>query len=114
MAEDGSVGCRHGERDLCECGIEGVDPDDGVFFGVEAEGAEESVDFDFGVGGPETDVVTVLVGYAGAFGGELDVYAVPVEGVLEELTGDGERGGVRVFGVVDAFGTGESARGEFA
>jgi hypothetical protein len=102
VAEDGAVGGRRRERHLGERRVERGNVDDGVALLPEAERAEEAGNLDIGVRRPDTDVVTVLVGEARAVDIELDVHAVPVVRLLEELVGVRNRGRVRVLRVVDA------------
>lgn len=62
---------------------------------------EETLDFDFSVGWPNTDVITVLVGHTRTFDIELNMNTIAVGAVREELPGGGDSGRERVFGVMN-------------
>ena len=71
--------------------VEGLDLDDTVLLVVETESAEQALNLNLGVGGPDTDVVSVLVGDAGVLSVEFDVNAVAVSAISEEFASDGDR-----------------------
>ena len=78
VTEDGDVGRRNGERNLCKRRIEGFNLDDGVLLVVKSKSAEQTLDLHLRIRGPDTDVIAMLVGDAGVLGVKLDVDAVAV------------------------------------
>lgn len=75
---------------------------------MKAKCVEETLDFDFSVGGPNTDMVTMLVGHTRTFDIELNVNTIAVGVVREEFAGGGDSSGEGVLGVMDATRLGQS------
>ena len=61
MSENSKIGGWNWERDLSESGVEGFNVDNGVLLVVKPESAQQTVNLDIWVGGPDADVITVLV-----------------------------------------------------
>jgi len=85
-----------------------------VPFVPEAKSAEEPVNFNLGIRGPHTNVVTMLVCDARAFDTEFEVYTTAFALHLKEFARFDDRCRVGVLGVMNAFGFGESTGGKFA
>ena len=85
VTEDSAIGGGHGERNLGESRIKGFNANNLVLLVPQAECAENAVDFDARVGGPNTDVITVLIGETGTLYAELDVHAVAIPDILEQF-----------------------------
>ncbi len=113
VTEDSDVGGGDRERNLGKRRVEGLDLNDGVLLVVETESAEQTFDLDLRVGGPDTDVVAMLVCDAGVLSVELDVNAVAVSAVSEQFTSDSYGRRVGVLCVMNALGSGESTGREF-
>jgi len=86
VAEDSVICSGHGERDFGESRIKGFNPNDLILLVKQAERTEDAVDFHDRVGGPNTDVVTMLIGETGTLCAELDVHAVAIPDILEQFT----------------------------
>lgn len=114
VAKNRDVGGRDGERNLGECRVEGFDVDDSVLLVVETQGTQQTLNLNFCVRRPDTDVIAMLVSDARVLGVEFDVNAVAVGSLREELAGDSDRGGVRVLRVVNALRPSESTGGQLA
>ena len=113
MAKDGTICGWNGEWYFGEGGIEGDDIDNGITFIPESQCGQKTVDLYFGVGGPDTDVVTMLIIDPGTLNLQLYVHAVTLMAVSEELTSDGDGSWERVLGVVNTAGLGKRASGQF-
>jgi hypothetical protein len=113
VAEDSVIGSRDGEGDLGESGIERFDSNDSVLLVEQSKGAEETVNFNIGVGRPDTNVITVLISDTRTFSVEFEVNTVTVLGVLEKFTGDSDRGRVGVLCVMNTLGLGQSTSRQF-
>ena len=78
VAEDRNVSGGDREWNLSQSGVERLDVNDGILLVVKTESEEKTSNFDLSVGGPDTDVVTVLVGNTRTFDVKLDVDTVTV------------------------------------
>ncbi len=83
VTKDSGIRSGHREGDLGESGVKRLDANNSVLLVVETESAKETVNLELGVGGPDTNVIAVLVGHTRAFNVELDVHAIPVTAHLE-------------------------------
>ena len=110
MTKDGDVSRRDRERNLGEGWVERLNVDDLVFLLMEAESAEQALDFELGIRGPNTDVVAVLIRDTGVLSVEFDVDAVPVRVRGEQLASDGNWSGEGVLRIVNTLGAGECTR----
>lgn len=107
MSEDGGVGSRDGEGDLGKSRVQRLNTDDGILLVVKPESTQKALNLQIGVNGPDTQVVTMLVGNTRSFGVKLDVDTITVRASLEELTSDVDGGSVGVLSIVDTLGLGQ-------
>jgi hypothetical protein len=114
MSEYGCVCCGHWEWDFRKGRVEGFDANDGVPLLREAECAQKALHLDVWVGGPNANVVTVLVCYARPFDVELHMNTAAIIGILEQLAGDGNGRSVWVLRVMNAFGSSEGTSRQLA
>jgi hypothetical protein len=80
---------------------------------VKPESTQKALNLQIGVDGPDTQVVTMLVGDTRAFGVKLNVDTITVGASLEELTGYVDGGSVGILRIVDTLGLGKGAGGIF-
>jgi len=80
---------------------------------MQSEDTEETLDFYIRIEGPKTNVITMLISYAGAFGIEFEVDAVAVNSSLEKLACDDNGGRIWVLGIMDALRLRQSTSGVF-
>lgn len=109
MPQDGIVGGRGGEGNLGQSGIQALDADNSILLLIKTKCAEEADDFDIRVGGPDSDVVSVLVCHSRTFDVEFNMDAVTIVVRLEQFADDGDRGREGVLDIVNALGLGECA-----
>ena len=113
VTEDGAICSRHGEWYFGKGGIEGDDVDNGITLVPESQYSQEAVNFYFGVGGPDADMVPVLIVDSGTFNFQFYMNAVTFVTVSEEFASDSDRGGVWVLRIMDTAGPGERSGRQF-
>lgn len=113
VTEDGAICGRNREWYFGEGGIEGDDINNGITFVPESQYGQQAVDLNFGVGGPDADVVTMLVVDPGTFDLQFHVHAVTFVTVGEEFASNGDRRWVWVLGIVNTAGLGERSGRQF-
>jgi len=101
VTKNGGISGGNGERNFGESWVKGFNVDNSVLLIPETEGTKQTVDFQFRIGRPDTNVVTMLVSNARSLSVEFNVNAVAVNSVLEKLASDSNGSRVRVLGIVD-------------
>lgn len=109
VPEDGGVGCGDREGNLGKSRVKGLDSDHGILLIVKAESAEQTLDLQIRIDGPNTQVVAMLVGDSRAFRVKLDVDTVAVGVRFEQLASDTDGRSVGILCVVNALGLGKGA-----
>jgi hypothetical protein len=114
MTEYGGV-CR-GNREwyFCKGWVERFDSNDGVPLLREAESTQKAFHLNIWVGGPNTNVVAVLICDARPFDVEFHMNTVAIIGILEQLAGDGNGRSIWVLCVMDTFGPSEGTSRQLA
>lgn len=102
VTKNSDIGGRDGERNLGESRIERLNANDGILLLVKAKCTEKTIDLNFGIGGPDTDVVTVLICDTRTLCAELDMNTVTVSTNDKEFFGKRNGSRIRVLGVMNA------------
>lgn len=104
MTKDADVSRRDREWNLGESGVERINIYDCIFLVVKSKRTKQTIDLNVRVDGPDADVISVLVCDARPFDVKFDMDTIAVSTKLKEFASNLDRGGIRVLGVVDAFG----------
>jgi hypothetical protein len=78
VTENSAVSRGDREGNLCKSRIKGFNTDDSISFVVQAKGAEETIYLQFGIRGPNAEMVTVLISDTGSFNVELRVDTITI------------------------------------
>lgn len=108
-----AVSGRNREWDFGQSWIEGIYINHGIFLVSEPEHTNQAVYLDVRIGWPDADMITMLVSYSRAFYVEFHVHAVATRTNIEKLARYRNGGCVRVLGIMNALGLGQSANRKF-
>ena len=114
VSEYGGVCCGYWEWHFRKGRVERFDSNDGVPLLREAKCTQKAFHLNIWIGGPNANMVTVLVCYAGPFDVEFHMNTIAIMGILEQFAGDGNGRSVWILRVMNAFGSSEGTSRQLA